>query len=608
MWRQRRLEIKRASAHPKPSLQKSHRCGMLCAAITPKEIHSMYACLARFKTITIVAGLLALGLAVSPLCSAQSSTLSVGSSLVATADPAIQRPNTRHCEVTLLTDQAFDDFNNKDFDFTPPASCQGPWSKVIFTADFSIQPGVQFDRTGQVFFAGVNIYFGTTAEPLQSQTDTWHVERDLTDYSSLFKTAQTGYASLGNIVGADGLNAIIFGTFKLEFYQADFFNPAPRAADAVLPVESNGNSSFQLNSSNTGVIQSFTLPKNTEAVYLDVVAQSQNEEEQWFFCLPNSVAPQLGDCGNTAFREVEISVDGKAAGAAPVYPWIYTGGIDPGLWVPIPGVQTLNFVPYRVDLTPFAGTLNDGLPHTVGVSVFNAFEYFSMTAQLLVYQDHGSKEVTGALTEDTLAPPNPSVTNTVTLDSNGLGGGIVTVANTDNFTITGFVNTSHGRVQTKVEQQLSFSNVSNVTSTATAFIQSIVQTSTTHAKTTTSEGPLFTTKETDFSYPITASFDEELLSDGNITQQSSIDQKFQRDETDTLEGFPIFKSSISNEVTPTDLALFIATPNGFELGPNSNMSSKQTYISKDSFGNCFSRTLTAAANVLTAVENRPACK
>src|SRR5580658_10002986 len=340
---------------------------MLCAAITPKEVHSMYTCLARFKTITFAAGLLALGLAVSPLCSAQSNNLSVGSSLVATADPAIQRPNTGHCEVTLLTDQAFADFNNKDFNFTPPSSCPGPWSKVIFTADFSIQPGVQFDRTGQIFFGGVNIYFGTTAEPLQSLTDTWHVESDLTDYSSLFKTAQTGYAILGNIVGADGLNSIIFGTFNLEFYQADFANPAPRTADAVLPVQDNGNSSFQITSSNPVVVQSFTVPTNVEAAYLDIVAQSQNAEEQWFFCVPNSIAGTLSDCGNSAFREVEISVDGKPAGAAPVYPWIYTGGLDPGLWIPIPAVQTLNFIPYRLDLSPFAGTLNDGRPHTVGV-------------------------------------------------------------------------------------------------------------------------------------------------------------------------------------------------------------------------------------------------
>jgi Peptide N-acetyl-beta-D-glucosaminyl asparaginase amidase A len=532
----------------------------------------------------------------------------VGSSLVATADPAVARPNTRHCEVTLLSDQAFDDFNNKNFSFTPPGECRGPWAKVILTADFSIQPGVQFDRTGQLFFGGVNIYFGTTAEPLATETDTWHVERDLTDYSALFTTAQTGYASLGNIVGADGLNSIIFGTFKLEFYEANFFNPAPRTADQVLPVESGGNPSFQINSSTTEVTQSFTLPKNVEAAYLDVIAQSQNAEEQWFFCVSNDIASTLFDCGNTAFREVEISVDGKPAGAAPVYPWIYTGGLDPGLWVPIPGVQTLNLLPYRVDLTPFAGTLDDGQPHTVGVSVFNAYSYFTVTAQLLVYQDPRSKEITGAVTEDTQTAPDPTVTDTVTLDANGLGTGVDTVTNSENFVISGYVNTSHGRVTTKVEQTSNFKSAATITSSATGYIQNNVNTSTTHAKVTTSEGPLFTTKETTFSYPITVNLDEEVLDNGNITQVTSVDQKFERDETDSFLGFPVFKSTTTNEVKPTDSALFIFTPNGYELGQNTDQSSSQTYIYKDSFGQCYNRTLTAAANVLTEVKDQHVCK
>jgi len=68
---------------------------------------------------------------------------------------------------------------------------------------------------------------------------------------------------------------------------------------------------------------------------------------------------------NTAFREGEISIDGAPAGAAPVYQWIYTGGIDPFFWEPIPGVQALNFCPYRIDLTPFAGVLSNGQPHTI---------------------------------------------------------------------------------------------------------------------------------------------------------------------------------------------------------------------------------------------------
>jgi len=81
----------------------------------------------------------------------------------------------------------------------------------------------------------------------------------------------------------------------------------------------------------------------------------------------------------------EVTIDGQPAGVAPVYPWIYTGGIDPFLWEPIPGVQTLDFRPYRVDLTPFAALLADGNPHVLGIGVYNADSYFLATANLLAY-------------------------------------------------------------------------------------------------------------------------------------------------------------------------------------------------------------------------------
>ncbi len=537
-------------------------------------------------------------------------TLTTGTSLEATADPLIARPNTKHCEVTLLSDQAFADFSNKDFTFTPPADCKGPWSKVILTADFSISPGVQYDRTAQLFFGGVNIYFGTTAEPLQSQTDTWHVERDLTDYSSLFKAAQSGYAFLGNIVGADGLTSTIYGTFKLEFYEPNIVNPAPTVADEIIPIQSGGNPSFTIQTSTPEITQSVTFPKNTERLYLDVTSQSQYQEEQWFLCLPTSVAGELDDCQDTAFRETQISIDGKPAGIAPVSPWIYTGGIDPGLWVPIPGVQTLNLLPYRVDLTPFAGLLDDGNPHTVGVAVTNAYAYFTDTAQLLVFEDHGRAELSGGLTENTLAAPDPTVTDTITLNSSGIGSGIATVTNVQNFTISGYVNTSHGRVDTKVEQQVNFKNISNVDSTATTYQQDTVQTSTVNSKTTTQQGPIFTTKESTFSFPITVDELETLESNGNITEVSSVDQHYQKTDTETLEGFPIFESSVSNEVKPTDTALFVynAAEGNYSLGQNTNQSSSQNYVYQDSLGNCYSSTLTVSGNVLNTVKDGAACK
>ena len=77
-------------------------------------------------------------------------------------------------------------------------------------------------------------------------------------------------------------------------------------------------------------------------------------------------------------------------------------------------MQTLDFKPYRVDLTPFAGVLDDGNPHTVGVGVYNANSYFLATANLLVYTDHGKQKLTGGILTNTLsAAPTPSSEKTL---------------------------------------------------------------------------------------------------------------------------------------------------------------------------------------------------
>lgn len=551
---------------------------------------------------------LAVALAVPAIAQSVSASgeYQIGTSLEATADPIVPRPHTAPCVVTLLSNQAFADFNNKPFTYAPPTSCPGPWSKVVFTGDFSIQPGVQFDRTAEVFLGNVDIYFGTTAEPLQSVTDTWHVERDLTDYGALFKTSQSGFASLGNLI-EPGLNSVIFGTFTLEFYPANFANPAPRTFDAVLPIPNNSNGTFSVATGTPELSQTFTLPTNIEGAYVDVFAQSQNQEEQWFLCVPNSLASTLNDCQDTSFREVEVSIDGTPAGVAPVYPWIYTGGIDPYLWIPIPGVQTLNFKPYRVDLTPFAAELSNGQQHTLGISVYNAYQYFSTDAVLLLYQDHGSNQVTGQVTQNTLTPPSPDVINTVSING-GVGSGTITTSNTHNFTISGYVNTSHGRVVTTVDEAVNFKNVTNVAlTTAPAEIQNEVQSSTVDAKTTTQDGFFVFSKEVHVSYPFTINLTDTSLPNGSIPQVTSLDQKYLVEETDKLEGFPIFHSQVSNEVSSQDSTEFIFANGGYSLGPSSGQSSAQTYIYQDSDGACYSRTVTAADLKLTNVENQKEC-
>ena len=282
----------------------------------------------------------------------------IGSSNPITADPPVERPHTQPCTVQLFTNQAFADFNIKDFSYAPPSGCHGPWAKVVFSADFTVTAGRQFDRTAQFLIGNMNIYYGTTSEPRATLSPSWHVESDVTDLSAGLTTPQTGHAILGNFVGVSGgvtYNGIIYANAQLDFYPADFRDRAPRVADVIVPLPTASVGAFTLNTTADQLSQSVTLPRNTEEAYLDIFAQSQSSDEFWWTCVPSDVSSELESCGNTAFRETEITIDGTPAGIAPVYPWIYTGGVDPYLWEPIPGVQTLNFKPFRVNLTPFAG-------------------------------------------------------------------------------------------------------------------------------------------------------------------------------------------------------------------------------------------------------------
>jgi hypothetical protein len=323
--------------------------------------------------------------------------------------------------------------------------------------------------------------------------------------------------------------------------------------------------------------------------------------------VPNNVTSELESNGNTAFRETEISIDGTPAGVAPVYPFIFTGGIDPFLWIPIPGVQTLDFKPYRVDLTPFAGLLGDGNQHTVAISVFNANDFFNATANLLVFTDHGSREVTGGLISNTLsAAPTPDVNENLTTSSNGVITGTVSVSSNRTFTISGFVNTSHGRVETTVAQTVDFLNTQtfNINPNTGGDVQDAVQTSTVDSQTTTQQGVLRETVSKHVSYPLTVDFSFAPTTGGAFAQVTSVNQQNQQTDTRTLNGFPLFQSSTQEQVLSKDTLSINASDELTGATGNSSAS----FQSNDSLGNCFSRSLTAENQVLTSVNDGKGCQ
>jgi hypothetical protein len=535
-------------------------------------------------------------------------TPQIGSSNPITADPPVSRPHATPCVVPLFNNLEFADFNPKSFSYTPPSSCPGPWAKVVFTADFTVTAGRQFDRTAAFYLGHASIYYGTTAEPRKMLSPSWHVERDVTDLSAIFTSPQTGEANIQNFVGVSGgvtYNGLIYANAALEFYPAGDDENAPVTPDIVVPVNGGGGDAGTLNTTTDMISQTLNLPTNVERAYLDIIAQSQSNDEFWYFCVPSDQAMNLESCGNTAFRETEVWIDGQPAGVAPVYPWIYTGGIDPYLWEPIPGVQTLDFKPYRVDLTPFAGVLSDGGTHTVAVSVYNANSYFLATANLLVYQDHGSAKVTGGIIRNTLSmTPTPTVDENITAGSGPTYTGTVTVGSNRSFEISGYIITSHGRVETTINQTVDFLSRQEFDVNANTDVQNAQQLTTVDSRTTIRGGTSSGVIQQHFSYPLTIDYSFVVNPDGSFSQTTTSDQKDLVREVDNAGSGPAQVSDLSNEVHATDTLNWDS--GGNFIGPT-GANTTQTYRLHTSRGFCWNRTIAAASQVLTSVTDGPGC-
>jgi hypothetical protein len=528
----------------------------------------------------------------------------IGSGNTAFADPPVPRPHTTPCKVQLYQQFKFDNFNAQSFPYAPPADCPGPWEKVILEVNLSITKGIQFDRTANIWIGPTNVYFGTTAEDQPNEGRSWHVERDLTDYSSIFTVTQVGTVDLGNLVNST-YTGIIYGSADVLFYPLAENQLPPRTADQVIAFSSGPTGgTVALNNGTDLLEQTVTLPTNITDAYLDVFAQGQSNDEFWYSCVPNDLATELESCSNTAFRESEITIDGTPAGVAPVYPWIFTGGIDPFLWIPIPGVQTLNFRPYRVNLTPFASLLDNGAPHTIALSVFNANSYFSATASLLLYLDSNATQLTGAVTVNTLAVPAPSVFENISVAKNGNIQGAVNTKSGHNFKISGYVSTPNGPVTTTVSQNINFTNLQYFKLTDTEYEQNINQNNTVYSNVTINNAGGTFVNVVNRNYPLLLNITVLVAPDGTETQTTTSNQYFELTEAGRHNGKATTSSVLQNRVTTTDTLNFDASGN---FTGNTNQASAQNFFTTNSTGYCYSRDLTAAANVLTSITNGVGC-
>jgi hypothetical protein len=521
-----------------------------------------------------------------------------GVNTVADVEPRVPRPAGEPCVAPLFAPRQFEGVEPVAFSYTPPAACPGPWAKVVLEADFDVTAGRQFDRTAIIHLGGVNLYYGTTMEPRKAIAPAWHVERDVTDYAALLAQPGAGEVLIANVVNETYTGRLTAGA-RLLFYPASTATPAPAAPQIVQPI-SGGLA--RLTKDKDRLAQTVVLPANVERLALDVVAQGQADDEFWYDCVPDHLASDKeGRCGGGAFRQVEVFVDGQRAGLASLFPWIFTGGINPYLWFPAPAPETLNFTPSRIDLTPFAGLVNDGRPHRIEVAVPGVRNYYLVTASLLAWRDAGASSTRGRLLHNTLAAPRETTdARHVQVGEQGLNGRIDTRL-AQKGEIAGVLQTSHGEVTTSVRYAMSFSNRQSYVSNDKIQIGRMRQSTRLQVDTRRTDASGTATRREISSYPFSSVTQETITADGT-NQTAAVDLTLARTEREVTSDGRVWTRALSNHVAPTAQGQFNRAARRFQ---NASGSSVQAYRLEDSAIGCYGRTVVVKDN--TVVTARDGC-
>ncbi|MFC9278494.1 peptide-N4-asparagine amidase [Streptomyces collinus] len=351
-----------------------------------------------------------------------------------TAAPPVDGPHTKSCQVTLAETQ-FRDFTPYRGAYTPPRGCGDRWSKVVLRLDGKVK-GRQYDRLGYLHVGGVEILRTSTPEPSPDGIE-WHVEKDVTRYSDTFRSPRDVEMLIGNVVD-DTYTGVIDVKATLTFYKG---RPAATTPDRVLTLADTPDGT------------TLTAPRNSERVVAEVYATGSGGgcEEFWYLTVAD---PASYSCkaDHGPYREVQIKVDGHLAGIAAPFPNVWTGGwSNPFLWYVVPAPGAFDVRPVQYDLTPFAGLLNDGRPHRVEVSVVGVpagQSGWSVPVNVLVWQDAHRARVTGGLTREAAT----DIANTSAYTP-GPENRVDTRAG-HRLTVSGYLDTSHGRVTTTVTRTL----------------------------------------------------------------------------------------------------------------------------------------------------------
>lgn len=296
-------------------------------------------------------------------------------------------------------------------------------------------------------------------------------------YNTLWRQPQKIIFDLGNIV-----DNTYTGPYVTTLTATFFTVPEePITANQILPISSkasanNAGSVFQVPSQRA--IVNYSLPNNVERAVVTLAANGQIDEEFWYSNTFNSLTQTFTNTtgallGQGTWREVQLLIDGQLAGVAWPFPVIFTGGINPGFWRPIVGIEAFDLRESEIDITPFLPLLLDGKQHSFEIRVASLNDdgqnhasistipgsYWLVTGKIFLFTGPANSKTTGSKPRISTPAPQFKLSHSITKNSTGANETLTySTSAKRQLDITSTIHTSSGSKVVSWSQKLSYSN------------------------------------------------------------------------------------------------------------------------------------------------------
>ncbi|PGH07637.1 hypothetical protein GX51_01646 [Blastomyces parvus] len=264
--------------------------------------------------------------------------------------------------------------------------------------------GRQFDRLALMFLGDIEVFRTSTAEPTPDGI-IWTYVKDMSFYKALWAEPQKLIFDLGNLIDDTytGLfDVTLTAVFSLRLHDI-------RTADIILPISAQRSaadspSGFNIPEDNATVTH--VIPNDASRAVVSISACGQSTEEFWYNNVLSSDIYTFNETtgplyGHSPFREIQLYIDGERAGVVWPFPIIFTGGIAPGFWRPIVGIDAFDLREPEIDITPFLPLLTDGQAHSFEINVVGLGDirdgviasletvgsYWVVTGKIVIYLD-----------------------------------------------------------------------------------------------------------------------------------------------------------------------------------------------------------------------------